>query len=100
MPGDNPGYVEATIQAVAGKSRPLPWICAGDYNMPPGTVPQDPSKHVYIADCGEATHTGGKELDYAYFGYIDGKVLQRVGATCGTQGVSDHAPVEIEFNFK
>lgn len=86
-PRNSPAYVASVVGAAArdGGAR---WICAGDFNLAPGVVAAPAG--ATILNCGQPTHQGGRELDYAYaHGWTRG-VAHRSAPL-----ISDHWAVEF-----
>lgn len=97
------GTAYFTIHAISGNARDVvtllenvdskgfSWLAAGDYNCEPDTLRQrlrSEGDDWAVCDPNEATHSGGKKLDYAVR-----KSGPRVTGTVIRKDASDHDPV-------
>jgi hypothetical protein len=87
----NADYVRTALTAAAVWAGSGPWMCAGDFNLAPGTAAA-PHNSV-IVNSGRATRQSGREIDYAYLGGNWG--ARNWSASVGRNPRSDHWPVQI-----
>ena len=91
--GGNANYVRDALVSVRGWAAGESWIVAGDMNLAPGVVA--PPRDTAPANCGQATHQNGNEIDYAYAG--GHWRADWAAARMGNRG-SDHWPVAFTIS--
>jgi len=91
-PHSSTAYVTTARNSAKFGSATRPWICAGDFNLAPGTVGAPTGGHV--ASCGLATHQNGRELDWAFVSGFSSYEATRLGTI-----VSDHYAVAFTLEL-
>ncbi|WP_282607693.1 endonuclease/exonuclease/phosphatase family protein [Pelagibius sp. Alg239-R121] len=93
-PHHSPNYVLSAVGAARlNSSDSGKWICAGDFNLEPGNAM--PCDGAAVVNCGNKTHQGGLELDYAF---VSTSHAMRQNTLRGNALISDHFWVEFWLN--